>query len=100
MNIEQKLEFIQKALEMGAVVQVKFHGIPSKQEAERIAAEFSGMLEIPYEESENKETYWFNVRDSRKGVDIAVFYELSKAEKQAELLKQLAKLNTDEEETA
>jgi hypothetical protein len=100
MGIEQKLEFIKKSLEMGANIHVKFHGVTSKKEAEEIAAEFSEMLEIPYDEAENKETYWFNVRDSRKGVDIAVFYELSKAEKQAELLKQLEKLNTEEEETA
>jgi hypothetical protein len=100
MNIEQKLEFIQKALEMGATVQVRFHGIPSKQEAEKIAIEFSEMVDAPFKDEENKGTNWLNVRDSRKGVDISIFYDLSKEEKQAMLLKQLAELNKDEEETA
>jgi hypothetical protein len=85
---------------MGADVHVKFHGITSKQEAEKIAVKFSGMVEVPYEEQENTGTYWFNIRDFHKGVNIAVFYDLSKEEKKAELLKQVAALNKDEEETA
>jgi hypothetical protein len=100
MDIVQKLAFIQKALEMQATIQVRFHGVTSKQEAEKIAAEFSEMLDVTYTESENKGTYWLNIRDSQKGVDIAVFYDLSKEEKQAELLKQLAELSKSEEETA
>lgn len=97
MNIEQKLEFIQRSLEMGADVDVKFHEVYSKQEAENIADEFSIMLDVACEEKGSNGTKWFQLNDYKKGVYITVFYVLSKEEKEEELLKQLAELKKDEE---
>lgn len=97
MNIDQKMEFIRKALEMGADVDVKFYEVFSKQEAEEIAAKFSEMLDVPYEELERDGTRWLRLDDYKKGVHITIFYTLNKEEKEGELLKQLTELKQDEE---
>jgi hypothetical protein len=99
MKIEQKMEFLKRAIEMGADVTVNFHGIIGEKQAEKVAAEFSQMLGVAYEQKQNTGTYWYKIKDSSKGVNIAVFYELSEEELETELRKQLEELVNKEETT-
>jgi hypothetical protein len=99
MTIEEKMAYIQKAIEMGADIDVHFHKIVGEKVAEKIAIEFSRMLGVRYTQHQNTGTYWYKLRDSSKGVDIAVFYELSEEELEVELRKQLEELVNKEETT-
>jgi uncharacterized ferritin-like protein (DUF455 family) len=99
MTIEEKMAYIQKAIEMGADIDVDFHRIVGKKQAEKIASEFSQMLSVPYDSKYANGTYWFKLLNSSKGVDIAVFYELSREESEAEFRKQLEALEKEEETT-
>jgi hypothetical protein len=99
MTIEEKMAYIQKAIEMGADIDVHFHRIIGEEAAEKIANEFSQMLGTPYKREQNTGTYWFKIKDYSKGIDFVTFYELSEEEMKAELRKQLEELVNKEETT-
>jgi DNA polymerase/3'-5' exonuclease PolX len=76
MNIEQKMAYIRRALELGADIDVKFHCTNEKEKAEKVAAELSEMLGIQSEQlsSDDKETHWFKIRNWENRLDTVVFY--------------------------
>lgn len=63
MNIEQKLEYLRKALEAGAYIDVRFHNMHSKKEAESLAVECSKMLNQPITHSSAEFVQWFKIND-------------------------------------
>jgi hypothetical protein len=76
MNIEQKMAYIRRALELGAYIDVKFHCINEKEGAEKVASELSEMLGVQSEQfsSDDKETHWFKIRNWKNHLDTVVFY--------------------------
>lgn len=100
MTIEQKMDIIQKAVEMGANIAATFYDVSSREEAEKISEEFSQMLDTPYSHSEKTGTSWFSVHKSSEDINVTAFYQTSREEKKAVLLKQLAELEKEQEVSA
>lgn len=75
MNIDQKLAYIKRALEMGANVQLYFHNMPEKEEAEKVMKELSSMNNIPYQSLSNDDIHWLHSDDSENKLRASAFYE-------------------------
>lgn len=75
MNMEQKLAYLQKALEMGARIEVKFHFVQGEQKAKEMAATFSEMSGIPAKSSYSNGAFWYNVDDYKNQLETTVFYK-------------------------
>jgi hypothetical protein len=97
LSVEQQLEIIRLALEMGAKLNIAFHRIPSKQEAMEIAQQFAELMNCSYQVREDKQ--WINL-DRLSSVDMTVFYKQSAEEKKLLLLAELAELEKGEQEHA
>lgn len=80
MNIEQKLAYIKRALEMGANVQLYFHNMPEKEEAEKAMKELSSMNNVPYQSYGDDGYHWFQSNDSENKLRISAFYEAKEEE--------------------
>ncbi|MDP4106955.1 MAG: hypothetical protein Q8935_18620 [Bacillota bacterium] len=50
LSIEQKMEYLRKALEMGARFDIYFHGIENKEAAEKIANELKTVVDFQFED--------------------------------------------------
>lgn len=74
MNIEEKLAFVRKALEMGANVEVNFHNIKSKEEAKQVAVELSKEFNLPHRHREHNNTHWYKIRNEDWTLEAAIFY--------------------------
>jgi hypothetical protein len=75
MNIEEKLAFVRKALEMGANVELVFHNVKEEEVAEQVAAELSQLTNLPYQSKANGSTRWFKIDNYDQGVEATVFYD-------------------------
>jgi LPS O-antigen subunit length determinant protein (WzzB/FepE family) len=83
MNMEQKLACLQKAIEMGADIQISFHDIREKQEAVETAGVFSELLGNPViskRSQERKTLGWFNVDNYEEQIRMTAFYDIEEEE--------------------
>lgn len=93
--MENKLEVIKKALEMGAWTNLSIHSERSKAEAEKLSKELAETLGSDYKESSGTNCHWYDVGNFNFG--ITVHYRESKED---EIRKLELKLKELKEETA
>jgi hypothetical protein len=74
MNIEQKLAYVRRALELGANVELIFHNI-KEEAAEQVAVELSQLTNLPYQSKANGATRWFKIDNYNQGFEATVFYD-------------------------
>lgn len=78
MTIEQKLELLRKAIEMGADVHVSFHDGPerfsdlTKAQAKEIASVMSEFTDIPFKPNFHGTTNWFESKEDK--FSVTAFY--------------------------
>jgi hypothetical protein len=75
MNIEQKMEYIRRALELGANVELNFHNLKKEEEAQQAVSELTSMADVPYSKHENDGTKWFKIRNYADRIYTTVFYD-------------------------
>lgn len=75
MTIEEKLAYLQKAIEMGADIQVSFHDLRKKEEAVKAAEELSEMMKQPFEYKSYKGSDWLKIYNPESAIDTTFFYE-------------------------
>jgi hypothetical protein len=75
MNIEQKMEYIRRALELGANVDISFHNVSTKKEAKRIAVELSNMAGLKHKQTTHDGTHWYKIRNDDYTFGTSVFYD-------------------------
>lgn len=104
MTVEQKLAVVREAIEKGADVSLSFHGVISLQKGEEIINRMAELTGAKVSHSKNNNILNFEMLTGTKGLSATVFYELSKEDHKANLLKQFAEikkeLETEEEATA
>jgi hypothetical protein len=86
--IDQKLQIIRKALELGAEIDIRFHRVPSREEAKKIIGIFSKILNKPIKNHDDK---WFSL-ERMPEIDVTAFYKLSNEEKESQLMEELERL--------
>lgn len=75
LNIEQKMEYLRKALEMGADIDVKFYNVGNKKDALQTAKELSDFINIPYEQRSREDTNWLRIDSKDWSLRTTVYYE-------------------------
>jgi hypothetical protein len=75
MSMEQKLAYVQKAIELGADVDLKFHDIHDEKEAEKVAAELSKIVQIPFQEKSNNGTHWYKIKNDDYSLETTIFFD-------------------------
>jgi hypothetical protein len=78
MNIEQKLAFIQKALELGADIDVSFHNIKDKKQAKEIAVDLSKEFGLRHKNESHNGTNWYKLRTTVEydySLAASIFYD-------------------------
>jgi hypothetical protein len=73
--MQEKLAYIQKALEMGAAIDVYFHDIKGEEEAIKTAAQFSRLSKKPYECKASNSYDWLKIYCDEDKITTAIFYE-------------------------
>jgi hypothetical protein len=73
LSIEQKMEYLRKALEMGARFDIYFHGVENKETAEKIANELKNVVDFQFEDNTNGEISWLTT-DYFK-ISTSIFYQ-------------------------
>lgn len=63
MTIEQKLAILKRAVELGASIDIHFHGKKTESEAEAVAKEMSELFGAPYEKNQHQGTHWFKTME-------------------------------------
>ena len=81
-----KLELLNKAVEMGARIDVKFHSVKSKDSAVAIMEQLANT----YKADSSQGTHWLTHYGN--GVEVTVYYEDSKENKIRQLEDELRKL--------
>lgn len=61
LTIDQKMEYIRKALELGAHININFHHVDNETEALKIAHSFSKLADTPFEEVNSGAFNWFKI---------------------------------------
>jgi hypothetical protein len=74
MNMDEKLAFVRKALEMGAGVYVNFHHIENEDKAKEMGSELESLIKAPFELSENNGIHWYSAENYDEKLEAAVFY--------------------------
>jgi hypothetical protein len=97
MTVEEKLSVVGEAIEKGADVNLSFHGVLSLQEGEAIINRMAELTGAKVSHSEQNNILRFEILTAPKGLDAAVFYEPSKEDYKANLLKQLAEIQKEQE---
>jgi hypothetical protein len=85
MTMEEKLAYVQKAIELGADVELKFHDIREEKEAEKVVAELSEIVSIPFRKSESKGTRWFKIQNNDLSLETVVFFDKEYLEEDVQL---------------
>lgn len=80
MNIEQKLAYVRKALEMGADVEVKFHDIRTQDKAEKAAIELSELSGLSHRYNSHNETHWYRLRSKDYSLETTIFFDAKEEE--------------------
>jgi hypothetical protein len=75
MNIEQKMEYIRKALELGADVDLMFHKIQDKKQAKKIAVELSKLGGFKHKQNSHNGTHWYKIKSEDYSLETSVFYD-------------------------
>ena len=75
MSIDEKLTIVRKALEMGAYVEVKFHGLESEEEALNITADLKELVKEPFEKEAVNGSCWFQSNDFENKVEAVVYFK-------------------------
>jgi hypothetical protein len=75
LSIEQKMKYVRKALEMGAAIDVNFHNIRDKKEAEKVAAELSQLINLPFEERFGDNYQWYKIATPFIELSSAIFFD-------------------------
>lgn len=89
MTIDQKLEILKRAMELGANVDVSFHRRKNRDEAGAIANE----LKLEFEEVGTEDVNWLKFNDNNEyQFEISIFYKKSKEERKKQLLAELEEL--------
>ena len=86
-----KLELLNKAVEMGAKLEVKFHHIDSREKA----IEIMEQLTTTYKAGSNQGTNWLGHVDYENQMEFVVFYEDSKDAKIRQLEEEIKKLKEE-----
>jgi hypothetical protein len=104
MTVEEKLAVVREAIVKGADVNLSFHGVISLQKGEAIINRMAELTGAKVNHSEQNNILRFETLTGPKGLNVTVFYELSKEDHKSNLLKQLAEiqkeLEKEEEATA
>lgn len=104
MTVDEKLAVIREAIEKGADVNLSFHGVVTLKKGEEIINRLADLTGAEVSHSEKSNILNFKMFTGPKGLNASVFYELSKEDHKANLLKQLAEiqkeLEKEEEATA
>lgn len=76
LSIEQKMQYLQKCLELGADIDIYFHNFKQEEEALQAAEALSGLTSISFESKSNerKTTNWFKFKTDDYGFGISIFY--------------------------
>lgn len=75
MNMEQQLAYLQKVLEMGAKIEIKFHNIREEKEAVKTATELSKLVQIPPMGCSHQGTSWIGIGEISNQIRTTVFYD-------------------------
>ncbi|MCM3567882.1 hypothetical protein [Neobacillus mesonae] len=73
MNIEDKLAYIRKALELGAKVGINFYFIENKEKAAEIMVELQPAVQVEYDSNDG--THWCYADDYDNQLETTVFYQ-------------------------
>jgi hypothetical protein len=82
LTVEQKMEYLRKALEMGASIDIRFHHVEEETEALEIANSFSKLAEVPFTEEHSGVFNWFKINGP---IPTAVFFDKSYMEEDVDL---------------
>jgi hypothetical protein len=74
MNIEEKLAFVRKALELGAEIEAKFFWAENEEEAKKIGSELEYLIKAPFELDENEGTKWNIAKNRSDKLKTVVFF--------------------------
>ncbi|MGD7007581.1 hypothetical protein [Metabacillus sp. 84] len=90
MSTEHKLQMLQKAIDMGATINVSFHGFEGMQAAVEVMSEFTDRCAQDTGGNSN----WLSYEPDRK-FKITTFYTKEMSEKIADLERQIAELKSE-----
>jgi hypothetical protein len=75
MNIEQKLAFIKKALELGADINVNFHNSRDKKEAKETAVELCKEFGFKHRHLSHNNTNWYKLKTEDYSLEASIFFD-------------------------
>jgi hypothetical protein len=75
MNMEQKLAYLAKCIEMGAKIEVNFHNFREQDEAEKAIQELSQLSGMEYKQDAYKETHWFRIGKIEEKFQTNIFFK-------------------------
>jgi hypothetical protein len=82
MNIEQKMEYIRKALELGASIDVKWYTIKGEEKAKELIANLDT---VPFEQKESEKVNWFAAYDYENAINTTIFFDKDYLEEDVDL---------------
>jgi hypothetical protein len=77
LSIDEKLEYIRQALELGADVSLGFHDCREKEEAEKLATTLSELINLPVEHRacEDSSLRWLKINYKYSELETTIFYD-------------------------
>jgi hypothetical protein len=75
MTIDQKLNLIRRAIELGAKVDMYLHQPKTLAEAKEIEDKLQPLIQVPFTEETFDETTWLEAKDHENNIGVIVFYE-------------------------
>lgn len=76
MNIEQKLAFVRRALELGADIDLYFHNIKDKQEAKKTAVELSKEFGLKHRHLSHNDTNWYKLQNGDDySIEASIYFD-------------------------
>jgi hypothetical protein len=84
MNIEQKMEYIRRALELGAHVDVKWYNIEDEDKARDLIADLEKDT-VPFEQKESEKVNWFAAYDYENAINTTIFFDKEYLEEDVDL---------------
>lgn len=83
MNMEQKLAYIKKAIEMGADIDVMFHNLKEKADAKEAAIELSKVGNMKHAYKNHNGTHWYKLRSEDYSLNTSIFFDEKEEEASA-----------------
>jgi hypothetical protein len=84
MNIEQKMAYIRRALELGASIDVKWYTIESEEKARELIADLEKDT-VPFKQKESEKTNWFAAYDYENAINTTIFFDKEYLEEDVDL---------------